>query len=134
MTPIRVLVADDQPLLRAAIVDLLSTDPRIDVIGTAASAQEAIAQCATLTPDVVIMDVKMPGGGGAKATEEICRRHHRTQVVAFSAHQDESTVLEMRNAGAVDYLTKGSPPAEIITAIYNAILPPEDERDPPTPP
>lgn len=120
MTPIRVLVADDQPILRDAVVDLLTADPGIVVLGTASTAQEAIAQCATLTPDVVVMDVKMPGGGGARATEEIYRRHQRTRVVAFSAHQDQATVLEMRNAGAVDYVTKGSPPAEIIAAIYEA--------------
>ena len=120
VTPIRVLVADDQPILRDAIVDLLTADPGITVLGTASTAQEAIAQCAALTPDVVLMDVKMPGGGGPKATEEICRRHPRARVVAFSAHQDQSTVREMRNAGAVDYVTKGSAPAEIIVAIYNA--------------
>ncbi len=120
MTTIRVLVADDQPVLRAAIVDLLSTDPRIDVIGTAGDTQEAIAQCAALAPDVVLMDVKMPGGGGPKATAEICRSRPQTRVVAFSAHQDRSTVREMLSAGAVDYLTKGSPPHQIIAAIHDA--------------
>ncbi|HVM12907.1 MAG TPA: response regulator transcription factor [Egibacteraceae bacterium] len=120
VTPVRVLVADDNLTLRDATVDLLTADPGITVLGTASTAQEAIAQCATLAPDVVLMDVKMPGGGGPKATEGICRRHRQTRVVAFSAHQDQSTVLEMRNAGAVDYVTKGSAPAEIIAAIYNA--------------
>lgn len=120
MTSIRVVVADDQPLLRAAIVDLLSIDPHIDVIATAGNTQEAIAQCAALAPDVVLMDVKMPGGGGPKATEEICRSRPETRVVAFSAHQDQSTVREMFSAGAVDYVTKGSPPPQIIAAIHDA--------------
>lgn len=122
MTPIRVVVADDQPLVRAALVDLLAADPGIEVVGTASTAQEAIAQCAILVPDVVIMDVKMPGGGGPKATREICRSHAQTRVVAFSAHRDQSTVQEMLDAGAVDYLTKGSPPAGIVAAVHKAFL------------
>lgn len=120
MTPVRVIVADDQPHVQAALVDLLSTDPGIDVVGTASTAQEVIAQCVTLAPDLVLMDVKMPGGGGAKATRLIRQKHPDTRVVAFSAHQDRSTVLEMLSAGAAGYVTKGSPPAEIITAIHTA--------------
>lgn len=120
VTPVRVVVADDQPVVRAALVDLLSTDPGIDVVGTASNAQQAIARCVTLAPDLVLMDVKMPGGGGAKATRVIRQSHPDTRVVAFSAHQDRSTVLEMLSAGAAGYVTKGSPPAEIIAAIHKA--------------
>lgn len=120
MTPIRVIVADDQPLVRAALVDLLAADPGIDVVGTASNAPEAIARCAMLVPDVVLMDVKMPGGGGLKATREICRSRPQTRIVAFSAHRDRSTVQEMLGAGAVDYVTKGSPPAEIVAAVHKA--------------
>ncbi len=120
MTAIRVVVADDQPVVRDALADLLDSAADIDVVGTASNAQEAIAQCAILTPDVVLMDVKMPGGGGVKATREIRRHHPETRVVAFSAHQDRATVMEMLDAGAVGYMTKGSPPADIVAAVRDA--------------
>ncbi|MEX0659479.1 MAG: EAL domain-containing protein, partial [Egibacteraceae bacterium] len=119
MTRLRVVVADDLPQVRTALCDLLATDPAIEVVGTASDATEVIAQCAALTPDVVVMDVKMPGGG-ITATRTIRGRHPETRVVAFSAYEDRSSVLEMLGAGATGYVTKGSPPAEIIAAVRQA--------------
>jgi len=119
MTRVRVVVADDQPHVRTALRDLLATDPTIEVVGVAGDATEVIMRCATLTPDVVVMDVKMPGGG-ITATRTICLRHPGTRVVAFSAYEDRSSVLEMLSAGATGYVTKGSPPAEIIAAVRQA--------------
>jgi EAL domain-containing protein (putative c-di-GMP-specific phosphodiesterase class I)/CheY-like chemotaxis protein len=120
MTPLRVVVADDQRDVREALAELLSTDVTIEVVGLASNALEAIAECATLRPDVVIMDVKMPGGGGAKATRIIRQRDPRARVVAFSAYEDRQTVLEMLSAGAIGFVTKGSPAADIIAAVHRA--------------
>lgn len=119
MTRVRVVVADDQPQVRTALRDLLATDPAIQVVGTASDAIEVVSQCAALTPDVVVMDVKMPGGG-ITATRTIRRRHPETKVVAFSAYEDRSSVLDMLSAGATGYVTKGSPPADIIAAVRQA--------------
>lgn len=119
MRRVRVVVADDQHHVRTALCDLLATDPTIAVVGTACDAPEVIARCAVLTPDVVVMDVKMPGGGFT-ATRTIRLRHPETRVVAFSAYEDRSSVLEMLSAGATGYVTKGSPPAEIIAAVRQA--------------
>jgi DNA-binding NarL/FixJ family response regulator len=117
---VRVLVADDEAEVRAALVDLLRTCCTIDVVGVAASTDEAVTLAALHQPDVVVMDVKMPGGGGAAATRTIRQGHPQTQIVALSAYQDRATVLEMLDAGAVAYITKGAPAAEITAAVQRA--------------
>jgi EAL domain-containing protein (putative c-di-GMP-specific phosphodiesterase class I) len=121
MIPVRVLVADDEAEVRSALVDLLTTDPPLTVVGAAADTDEAISLCTFHGPDVVIMDVKMPGGGGPQATRTIRRQRPGTHVIALSAYEDRSTVLAMLAAGAAGYVTKGSPAAEIISAIHRAV-------------
>ena len=118
--PLRVVIADDQRDVRSALEDLMAFEDQLEVVGTAASVDEAIALCMTVAPDVVLMDVKMPGGGGAKATRLIRQHHPQTRVVAFSAYQDRATVLDMLSAGAIGYVTKGSPAGEILAATLRA--------------
>jgi EAL domain-containing protein (putative c-di-GMP-specific phosphodiesterase class I) len=120
MTPVRVIIADDQLDVREALNDLLATDPGIEVVGMASTTDEAVWESATLRPDVVLMDVKMPGGGGALATRLIRTGHPEIRVLALSAYQDRLTVLEMLTAGAIGYVTKGSPPTEILGALHRA--------------
>lgn len=120
MNPVRVVIADDQRDVQAALTDLITADARMNVIGTASNLDEVVALCLTLAPDVVVMDIKMPGGGGAKATRLIRQHNPQTRVVAFSAYQDRATVLEMLSAGAIGYVTKGSPAADILAAIQRA--------------
>jgi PAS domain S-box-containing protein len=113
---IRVLVAEDEQPLRDAICDLVAGEAGMDVIGAAASAQEAIELAHATTPDVALVDVRMPGGG-PEASRGIRERSPETRVLALSAYDDQATVLEMLSAGAVGYLVKGTSPVEIVDAI-----------------
>ena len=111
--PIRVLIADDEPDLREALADLLAQEDGLTLVGSAADADEAIELAVARRPQVALIDVKMPAGGGPRAAREIIRVSPETRVIALSAFEDRPTVLEMLRAGAVGYLVKGTG-AEII--------------------
>jgi EAL domain-containing protein (putative c-di-GMP-specific phosphodiesterase class I) len=114
---IRVLVADDEPALRGALSELLAHEDHVELIGLAADADEAIALAQRELPDVALVDVKMPAGGGPRAAREIGRLSPDTKVIALSAFEDRPTVLEMLRAGAVGYLVKGTAADEIVGSI-----------------
>jgi PAS domain S-box-containing protein len=116
---IRVLVAEDEEPLRDAMCELIASEGGLDVVGSAASADEAIELAAVLKPDVAILDVRMPGGG-PRAAREIRDRSPATRVVALSAHDDHATVLKMLRCGAYGYLVKGISPVELLEAIRRA--------------
>lgn len=120
MSVLRVLIADDDQEMRSALTDLLATDPSLTVVGSAVNTDEAVSLCTIHRPDVILMDVKMPGGGGPEATRTVRRQHPGTHVIALSAYEDRPTVLEMLSAGAAGYVTKGSPPSDIVSAIHRA--------------
>ena len=117
----RVLVAEDEEAVREALVDLLSSDATIDVVGSAKDANEAIEMAGESKPHVALVDVKMPGGGGARAAREIRTNSPQTHVVALSAYEDRRTVLEMLRAGAVGYLVKGTSADEILRTVRRSI-------------
>ncbi len=100
---IRILVAEDEQALREAICDLLGNEAGMEVVGSASSADEAVAVAAETTPDIALVDVRMPGGG-SEAARAIRERSPGTRVLALSAYDDQATVLEMLGAGAVGYL------------------------------
>ncbi len=114
---IRVLIADDEPALRGALAELLAQEDRVLLVGAAADADEAIELATHERPDVALVDVKMPGGGGPRAAREIQRISPDTRVIALSAFEDRPTVLEMLRAGAVGYLVKGTASDEIVGSI-----------------
>jgi EAL domain-containing protein (putative c-di-GMP-specific phosphodiesterase class I)/FixJ family two-component response regulator len=114
---IRVLLADDEPALRGALADVLGQEENLTLVGSAADADEAIALAARELPDVALVDVKMPAGGGPRAAREIQRLSPTTRVIALSAFEDRPTVLEMLRAGAVGYLVKGMAADEIVGSI-----------------
>jgi DNA-binding NarL/FixJ family response regulator len=114
---VRVLIAEDAPTVRRALCALLSAEPSVRLVGAAEDAVEAIELTLREKPDVVLLDVKMPGGGGPHAVREIRRLAPSTVVVVLSAHDDHRSVLEMLHAGAADYIIKGSPAEEILRAI-----------------
>jgi PAS domain S-box-containing protein len=117
--PIRVIVAEDEAPLRNAVCDLIASEDGFALVGSAASAEEAIQLAVALEPDVAIVDVRMPGGGQAAACG-IRDRSPSTHVVALSAHDDRATVIEMIRCGAVGYLVKGIAPEELLEAIRRA--------------
>ncbi len=117
MPTIRVLIAEDEEAVRQALVDLVSSDPEMEVVAIAADADEAIEAALREHPDVALVDVKMPGGGGPRAAREIVAGSAGTRVVALSAYEDRRTVLEMLRAGVVGYLVKGTAASEIIRTI-----------------
>ena len=117
---ITVLIADDEPVIRNVLVDVVNEAPDCAVAAIAADAVEAIARAAESQPDVAIIDVRMPGGGGEVAAAGIRESSPHTHVLAFSAHGDRETVLRILHAGASGYIVKGATPSEIIAAIRRA--------------
>ena len=115
--PIRVLLADDEPALRTALTELLSHEDRVELVGTAADAEEAIRMAEERRPDVALVDVRMPEGGGPHAARGITRVSPETRVIALSAYEDRANVLEMLRAGAVGYLVKGGAADELVDGI-----------------
>lgn len=117
LDPIRVLLADDEPGLRTALTELLSHEERVELIGTAADAEEAIRIAESDLPDVALVDVRMPAGGGPHAARGISRVSPGTRVIALSAYEDRTNVLDMLRAGAVGYLVKGTTADELVHGI-----------------
>lgn len=121
MTSIRVLIADDDPALREALADLVGADHSLELVGAAGDAEEAGRLSGEHRPDVALLDVKMPRGGGSRAAREIKTVSPSTRVVALSAYGDRAAVVEMLRAGAVGYLVKGAPASDILKGIHSAM-------------
>jgi DNA-binding NarL/FixJ family response regulator len=117
---VRVLVVDDADESREILRRALALEDDIEVIGEADSGVEAVRRTEEHRPDVVLMDVRMPGGDGIAATEEITRRFPAVQVIALTAHDDETSVREMLTAGAAGYLVKGASVDDLVAAVRRA--------------
>ena len=117
MAPIRVLVADDHALFRAGVRKLLQSFEGMDVVGEAADGHEAIRLSATHRPDVLLMDIGMPGLNGVEAVVRLTREGPRPRVIILSMHTGEEYVLRAIRAGAAGYLLKDAKPAELETAV-----------------
>jgi DNA-binding NarL/FixJ family response regulator len=118
--PVRVLVVDDQRLMRDGIASLLDIQDGVEVIGTAANGQEAVEQALTLEPDVVLMDVRMPVMDGVAAAEEVRRRLPSCQVLMLTTFDDEEYVIDALRAGATGYLLKDIPAHDLARAVQAA--------------
>jgi DNA-binding NarL/FixJ family response regulator len=121
METIKVMVADDDELVRTLLSALVASEPTMQLAGTASDTGEAIQIAAETEPDVALLDLDMPGGGGFKAAEEIVDRSARTQVIALTALDTQEAELEAMRAGAVSFLVKGAPNEEIVEAIKSAV-------------
>jgi EAL domain-containing protein (putative c-di-GMP-specific phosphodiesterase class I)/AmiR/NasT family two-component response regulator len=121
MTLIRVLIAEDERVIRDALSRMVDDEESLELVAVAADAEEAVAMAGRERPDVALIDVKMPGGGGVRATREIRRLSPQTRVVALSAYDDRGTVLQMVRAGVSGYLVKGGPPEEIVETIHRSV-------------
>ena len=121
MDRIRVLIADDEESVLDVLTALMAAESDLEIAGSAKDAETAI-QLATLEqPDVAILDVRMPGGGGPRAAREILRRSPASKVIALSAHEEVDSVLEMLRAGALGYVVKGDSTDAIVKAIHRSL-------------
>jgi DNA-binding NarL/FixJ family response regulator len=120
MSRVRVLIADDHALVRAGLRALLDSQPDIEVVGEAEDGVAAVERARTLDPDVVVMDLTMPGRGGINATEDLRRECPRTKVVVLTMHDDNAYVRLARLAGASGFVLKKSLATELIQAIRAA--------------
>jgi DNA-binding NarL/FixJ family response regulator len=116
----RVLVVDDQRLIREGIASLLGLQPEVTVVGTAEDGLAAVEQAPGLAPDVVLMDVRMPGMDGVQATSALRERLPRCKIIMLTTFDDEDYVIRALRAGANGYLLKDLPAAELARAVRMA--------------
>lgn len=117
MPLIKVLVVDDHELVRSGISRLLRDAKGIEVVGEAASGEEAVQFAKEHSPDIILMDIRMPGIGGLEATRKITRHNPDVQVIAVTACDDNPYATRLLQAGAAGYITKGADAEEMIRAI-----------------
>lgn len=120
MTKTRVLLVDDHSIVRLGLMTLINDQPNMEVVGEAGTANEALRAVERLRPDVVLMDIRMPGEGGIAATHEIAARFPRTKVVMLTSYADDELVVRSIRAGAVGYVLKQVDNAELLRAIEAA--------------
>jgi DNA-binding NarL/FixJ family response regulator len=114
---IRLVVADDHPVVRAGIVTMLDTASDIEIIGVAASAEDAVALAEVERPDVLLMDLRMPQMGGIEATRRIVRAHPATRVLILTTYSDDLDIQRALGAGAAGYMLKDAEWADVCAAI-----------------
>lgn len=113
----RVLIADDQTLFRSGLARLLAEDPRITLVGQANDGVDAVKKSASLKPDVVLMDLKMPNMDGVEATSKIVAAHPEIKVLILTTFDTDNYVLQALRAGASGYVLKDAEPAAISSSI-----------------
>jgi DNA-binding NarL/FixJ family response regulator len=117
MTALRILIVDDHAILRDGLRSLLERQSDMEVIGEAASGEEALQQTAALEPDIVVMDVAMPGMNGLEATQIIKQRHPEVKVLILTQHDNREYILPLLQAGASGYVLKRSGGRDVVQAI-----------------
>jgi two-component system response regulator NreC len=119
--PTRILLADDHGILRAGLRNLLNGDPEMIVVGEAADGNEALRLAEELQPDLVLMDISMPGTGGIEALQYFSRQLPGTKVLMLTVHEDEELLKAAVQAGASGYVVKRAAESELISAINSVI-------------
>ncbi|MET8573050.1 response regulator transcription factor [Streptomyces sp. NPDC004783] len=117
---ISLLVVDDHPVVRDGLRGMFESAPGFAVLGEASNGVDAVALAAELDPDVVLMDLRMPGGGGVEAIAELTRRRARAKVLVLTTYDTDSDTLPAIEAGATGYLLKDAPRDELFTAVRAA--------------
>lgn len=118
------LISDDDEMIRAVLQEVLDEEPDIAVVAVAGDADEAIRLAEHHRPAVAVLDVRMPGGGGARAAREIARCSPGTAILAFSAYADRASMAGLAAAGVTEYLVKGVPNVKIVEAVRRLGRPP----------
>ncbi|MFC4010121.1 response regulator [Nonomuraea purpurea] len=120
MAEIKVLLADDHPVVREGLIAMLESADDITVVGEAGSGEEAVVQAGALRPDIILLDLRMGGMDGVTATEHILRRLPGSKVIIVTTYEDDTDILRAVEAGAAGYLLKGSSRQELIGAVRSA--------------
>jgi DNA-binding NarL/FixJ family response regulator len=118
--PIRLVIADDHPVVRDGLSSMFARDPEFEVLGEAADGAEAVQLARDLRPDVILMDLRMPGVDGLTAITELARQGIPTRVLVLTTYDTDSHVLPAIEAGATGYLLKDAPRAELLRAVRAA--------------
>ncbi|MEN9563212.1 MAG: hypothetical protein RIR73_1456 [Chloroflexota bacterium] len=120
MTKTRILLVDDHDIVRLGLMTLLNDQPDMEVVGEASTAAEAVRQTEVLAPDVVLMDIRLPGEGGIEATRQVTAKFPTSKVVMLTSFADDELVMRAISAGAVGYVLKQVGNEELIRAIQAA--------------
>ena len=120
MSRIRLLIVDDHPVVRDGLRGMLAGTPDLDVVGEASDGAEALAVVDDLRPDVILMDLRMPGLGGAPAIRELAERGSSAKVLVLTTYDSDADVVPALEAGATGYLLKDTPRDELVRAIRAA--------------
>lgn len=119
---IRIMLAEDHHVVRHALRTLLETNPDFNLVGETGDGLEVIPLVEQLQPDVLLLDLMMPGLGGLEITRQVSKRFLQTRIVILSMHANEAYVVEALSAGATAYVLKKSSPSELVQAIRDAAL------------
>jgi DNA-binding NarL/FixJ family response regulator len=114
---IRVLIADDHAVYRWGLRTLLDSEADMEVVGEAATGKEAVERAAEVRPDIILMDIQMPGINGIDATRRIIEANQEIGVVILTMYEDDDSVFSAMRAGARGYVLKGAPPSEILKVL-----------------
>jgi DNA-binding NarL/FixJ family response regulator len=117
MTKVRILIAEDHQTVREGLKYIINAQPDLEVIAEASDGNEAVLRAQELGPDIVLMDVSMPGMNGLKATERLKECCPKVRVIALTRHKDDGYLRQVLRAGASGYVLKQSPAGELIHAI-----------------
>ncbi|MEV6034265.1 response regulator transcription factor [Nonomuraea sp. NPDC052116] len=118
--PIGLLIVDDHPVVRDGLAGMFARDPEFEVLGEAADGAEAVRLAQALRPDVILMDLRMPGMDGVSATRELAERGSQARVLVLTTYDTDSHVLPAIEAGATGYLLKDAPRDELLRAVRAA--------------
>ena len=115
---LKVILAEDHNIVREGLRHLLNKEPNIEVVGEAKDGRDAVRMCEELSPDLIIIDVLMPGLNGIEATRQIITKNPKTKVIALSMYSDKRFILSMMRAGASGYLIKECAFDELVQAVW----------------